>query len=81
VTRVLAGCPAGERPVVLTSMDVRRHVRTLLMHNEVDLFVLSYQELAPEFSVMPLADIGGARAEAAAPHAAPAPFELAAAGG
>jgi type III secretion protein V len=42
-------------PVVLTSMDVRRHVRSLLVRNDLDIPVLSYQELAPEFSVQPLA--------------------------
>jgi type III secretion protein V len=44
-------------PVVLTSMDVRRHVRNLLVRNDLDVSVLSYQELAPEFSVQPLAAI------------------------
>src|SRR5215468_6426976 len=38
-------------PVVLASMDVRRHVRNLLVRNDLDVSVLSYQELAPEFSV------------------------------
>ena len=38
-------------------MDVRRHLRNLLMRNDIDLPVLSYQELAPEFSVQPLATI------------------------
>jgi type III secretion protein V len=42
-------------PIVLTSMDVRRHVRNLLVRNDLDVSVLSYQELAPEFSVQPLA--------------------------
>jgi type III secretion protein V len=42
-------------PVVLTSMDVRRHVRSLLSYNNLDVSVLSYQEMAPEFSVQPLA--------------------------
>jgi type III secretion protein V len=42
-------------PVVLTSMDVRRHLRNLLVRNDLNVSVLSYQELAPEFSVQPLA--------------------------
>ena len=46
-------------PIVLTSMDVRRHIRALLTRNDIDLPVLSYQEVAPEFSVQPLATIGG----------------------
>jgi type III secretion protein V len=40
-------------------MDVRRHVRALLLRNDLDLAVLSYQELAPEFSVQALATITG----------------------
>jgi type III secretion protein V len=51
--------PADAKPVVLTSMDVRRHVRTLLTRNEIELPVLSFQEIAPEFSVQPLATISG----------------------
>jgi type III secretion protein V len=45
------------RPVVLASMDVRRHVRNLLVRNDLDAPVLSYQELAAEFSVQPLTTI------------------------
>lgn len=45
------------KPVVLAPMDVRRHVRNLLVRSEIDMAVLSYQELAPEFSVQPLATI------------------------
>jgi type III secretion protein V len=48
---------ADAKPVVITSMDVRRHVRTLLTRNEIELSVLSFQEIAPEFSVQPLATI------------------------
>jgi type III secretion protein V len=50
---------ADAKPVVITSMDVRRHVRTLLTRNEIELPVLSFQEIAPEFSVQPLATITG----------------------
>jgi len=38
-------------------MDIRRHVRNLLARHEIDIPVMSYQELAPEFSVQPLATI------------------------
>jgi type III secretion protein V len=48
-----AGAP-DTPPVVLASMDVRRHVRSLLVRNDLDVSVLSYQELAPEFSIQPL---------------------------
>jgi type III secretion protein V len=47
----------GFQPVILTSMDVRRHVRNLLIRNGIDIPVLSYQELAPEFSVQTLGTI------------------------
>jgi type III secretion protein V len=76
IAQVMAGCAAGARPVVLTSMDLRRHVRTLLMHNEIDLPVLSYQELAPEFSIMPLAGIDEP-ARSGAQQSVPPPFEFA----
>ncbi|VIO70579.1 Invasion protein InvA [Bradyrhizobium ivorense] len=45
------------KPVLLTSIDIRRYVRKLV---EVDLYelpVLSYQELTPDISVQPLARI------------------------
>jgi type III secretion protein V len=58
IRQVFAATPET-LPVILTSMDVRRHVRNLLIRNDLDVSVLSYQELAPEFSVQPLA----ARAE------------------
>lgn len=48
---------ADVTPAVLVSMDIRRHLRNLLARNDVDLPVLSYQELAPEFSVQSLASI------------------------
>jgi type III secretion protein V len=72
IKQAVAAAP-DKSPVVLTSVDVRRHLRSLLVRNDLDIPVLSYQELAPEFSVQPLADsvevpqresIGGA-AEAA----------------
>ncbi|MBO0736946.1 MAG: type III secretion system export apparatus subunit SctV [Alphaproteobacteria bacterium] len=61
IKRALAAAP-DKSPVVLTSMDVRRHVRSILVRNDLDVAVLSYQELAPEFSVQPLA------ASVEAPH-------------
>jgi type III secretion protein V len=44
-------------PAVLASMDIRRHVRNLLTRNDILLPVMSYQELAPEFTVQSLASI------------------------
>jgi type III secretion protein V len=59
IRRMNATLEPDANPIVLTSMDVRRHVRMLLTRNDLDLPVLSYQEIAPEFSVQPLATIGG----------------------
>jgi hypothetical protein len=51
-------------------MDVRRHLRNLLVRNELDVAVLSYQELVLEFSIQPLAAVAGnAEKEAIGPAA------------
>ncbi len=55
--RALAASKPEVKPAVLATMDVRRHLRNLLMRNGIDLPVLSYQELTPEFSVQPLSTI------------------------
>lgn len=47
----------ARRPVVLTSMDVRRYVRRLIEVEMPELMVLSYQELTPEVTVQPLGKI------------------------
>ncbi|UXN66878.1 type III secretion system export apparatus subunit SctV (plasmid) [Phyllobacterium sp. A18/5-2] len=39
---------------LLTAMDIRRAIRNLLIRNDINLPVLSYQEIAPEFSVQSL---------------------------
>jgi type III secretion protein V len=57
IRRYQAGVNDEVQPVVLATMDVRRHVRNLLARHEIDIPVLSYQELAPEFSVQPLATV------------------------
>jgi type III secretion protein V len=51
-------------PAVLASMDIRRHVRNLLARNDILLPVMSYQELASEFTVQSLASITLAIADA-----------------
>lgn len=43
---------AGTRPVLLCSLDVRRHLRKLLEVDFFDLPVLSYQELAPDLRIV-----------------------------
>jgi type III secretion protein V len=45
VARAVAG---AARPVILTSADVRRHLRGLLEHEQPEVAVLAYQELLPE---------------------------------
>jgi type III secretion protein V len=48
---------ASQRPVLLTSMDIRRYMRKLLEQELSELPVLSYQELTPEINIQPLARI------------------------
>ncbi|TIO09532.1 MAG: EscV/YscV/HrcV family type III secretion system export apparatus protein [Mesorhizobium sp.] len=59
IERALAQTSAGVLPAVLTAADVRRHMRSLLVHHGLELPVLSYQELSSEFNVQPLATITG----------------------
>jgi hypothetical protein len=50
----------GERaqePVILTVLEVRRHVRRLLEHDLPKVAVLSYQELAADTDIQPIAKI------------------------
>jgi type III secretion protein V len=50
--------PNAMRPVILSSMDVRRFLRSFLVRNDLTVPVLSYQELASEFTVQPIGSIG-----------------------
>ncbi|RUU12664.1 EscV/YscV/HrcV family type III secretion system export apparatus protein, partial [Mesorhizobium sp. USDA-HM6] len=59
IERALSQSDRDVSPVVLAAMDVRRHMRSLLAHNAIELPVLSFQELAQEFNVQPLATIAG----------------------
>ncbi|WP_342163547.1 type III secretion system export apparatus subunit SctV [Methylobacterium sp. SD21] len=52
----------GGRPVVLAALDLRRFVRGFLAHNGIDIPVLSYQDLADEFSFQPVGSISLMRA-------------------
>jgi type III secretion protein V len=50
--------PSAQRPVILTAMDIRRYVRKLLEYEFNPPFsVLSYQELAPDLNIQPVARI------------------------
>ncbi len=48
----LARQPVDTRPVLLCSLDVRRHLRKLMEVDFFDLPVLSYQELAPDLRIV-----------------------------
>ncbi|HEU4987337.1 MAG TPA: FHIPEP family type III secretion protein, partial [Rhizobiaceae bacterium] len=74
IEQTFSQASADTAPVVLTAVDIRRHLRSLLMQKKIELPVLSYQELAPEFSVQPLATITTRRAHGAdrQPRALPA---------
>jgi type III secretion protein V len=50
--------PNAMRPVILSSMDVRRFLRSFLLRNDLNVPILSYQELASEFTVQPIGSIG-----------------------
>lgn len=45
------------KPVILASMDIRRFVRGFLTRNGIDLAVLSYQDLASDFTIQPVGSI------------------------
>ncbi|MEX2746334.1 type III secretion system export apparatus subunit SctV [Rhizobium mongolense] len=49
--------PGQTSPVILTSMDVRRFVRGFLTRNGIDLAVLSYQDLASDFTIQPIGSV------------------------
>jgi len=47
----------SQRPVLLTSMDIRRYMRKMIEQDLYDLPVLSYQELTQEINIQPLARV------------------------
>lgn len=49
--------PSAQQPVVVTDQEIRRFVRRIAELEFRNLAVLSYQELAPELSIQPLARI------------------------
>ncbi len=48
---------SAQKPVLLTSMDIRRYVRKMIEQDLYDLPVLSYQELTQEINIQPLSRI------------------------
>jgi type III secretion protein V len=73
VRAAIGSPPGGMRPVILTSMDVRRYLRGFLTRNDLDAPVLSYQDLANEFTVQPIGSIGIGRPQATAADGQPPP--------
>jgi type III secretion protein V len=53
----VAARPELERPVILTTLEIRRFVKRLCEVDLPDLAVVSYQELAPELQIQPLGRI------------------------
>jgi len=47
----------AQKPVLLTSMDIRRYLRKMIEQELYDLPVLSYQELTQEINIQPLARV------------------------
>jgi type III secretion protein V len=45
---------AAVEPVVLTSLDIRRYVRQLLIRNDLYVPVLAHSEVARDFTVQPV---------------------------
>ena len=48
---------SAHRPVLLTSMDIRRYLRKLIEQELYDLPVLSFQELTTDINIQPLARV------------------------
>ena len=48
---------SAQKPVLLTSMDIRRYLRKMIEQELYDLPVLSYQELTQEINIQPLARV------------------------
>jgi type III secretion protein V len=48
---------AAHKPVLLTSMDIRRYLRKMIEQDLYELPVLSYQEMTQEINIQPLARI------------------------
>jgi len=54
---VVRGVSGTSQPVILTSADIRRHLRGLVEHEQPAVAVLSYQELLPEAKLNTLGQI------------------------
>jgi type III secretion protein V len=45
--------PRGIRPAIITSFDVRRHLKTFLTRNSIEIEVISFQELCDDYTAVP----------------------------
>ena len=66
----------GPGPVVLTAIDLRRHLRALLVNNGVYTPVLSFHDLLADFTVQPLGTIRLTSSAATTPAIAEPRHEL-----
>lgn len=48
---------SAQKPVLLTSMDIRRYLRKVIEQEFYEVPVLSYQELTPDINIQPLARV------------------------
>ncbi len=48
---------SAQKPVLLTSMDIRRYLRKMIEQELYELPVLSYQELTQDINIQPLARV------------------------
>ncbi|WIW50371.1 type III secretion system export apparatus subunit SctV (plasmid) [Bradyrhizobium sp. 62B] len=56
--KIHSSIPLGQnQPVILVSMDIRRFIRGFLTRNGIDLPVLSYQDVAPDFTIQPIGSV------------------------
>jgi type III secretion protein V len=63
--------PTGQKPVIITDMELRRFVRKMVELEFPQLSVLSYQELPPELNIQPVARISLRHPPPIAPHNLP----------
>ncbi len=66
------GLSGNLEPVLMTSPDLRRYLRQLVVRQGLDIAVLSFQDLTREFSVQPLAPVELPRGYKPSPERAPA---------
>ena len=57
VRRAVDAQGSDRRPVILTSLEIRRFVKRLCEADVPELAVVSYQELSPELQIQPIARV------------------------